>query len=353
MLVLVLDDEPTNCEIAGTVARRAGATAVVSFDDPLAALAWLETNTPDLILLDHMMPGMDGLEVLRSVRAAPQLVDVPVVMITANSLSDLRLEALEHGATDFISKPIRPQELRARLRNLLALRRSQALLRDRAAHLAHEVAEATAEIRSREVELINRMSRASEFRDPETGAHIERMAHYSRMIAERLGLNASYCQSIFVAAPMHDIGKLGVPDAILLKPGKLTEQEMAVMRQHAEIGHSILRGSRSHLIQLGAAIAKAHHEKWDGTGYPSGLKGTDIPLPGRIVAVADVFDALTSTRPYKTAWPVEQARAYLLTQEGRHFDPACLGAFLDRWQDALDIFERIRDPELAHDQYIE
>ncbi len=345
MRVLIIDDDATNLQVMGGVVRRLEGCEAVCQSDPRAALDWLGANEPDLVLLDQMMPGIEGLDLLRRIRADARLADVPVVMITASMLSDTRMTALEEGATDFLNKPIRPAEFKARVRNLLALRRSQRLLRDRAALLAHEVAEATAELRDRELELLNRMCRAAEFRDPETGAHIERMARYSRLIAEALGLDDGACDDLQRAAPMHDVGKLGIPDLILLKPGRLTEEEMGVMRRHTVIGHAILKDSRSRLIRLGAEIALSHHEKWDGSGYPHGLSGPAIPLSGRIIAVADVFDALTTARPYKNPWPTPKARAYLESNRGVHFDPACVDALLARWDEAMVIQGTIRDED--------
>jgi len=345
MRVLVVDDDQTTLNIVAAVARRAGAGETCCFSTPLAALAWLEQHTPDMILLDQLMPEVDGLELLRRIRRQPRLDDVPVVMITANDDDRLKVTALESGASDFLTKPLRVTELRARIRNLLSLRRSQVLLKDQAALLAHEVARATADIRQREVELVNRLSTAAEFRDPETGAHIERMARYSAVIARRLGLEESFCQTLQLAAPMHDIGKVGVPDAILLKPARLTPEEMVIMRQHPEIGYTILKDSHSALIQLGAEIARSHHEKWDGSGYPFGLAGTAIPLAGRIVALADVYDALTSARPYKAPWTAEDALALIREQAGRHFDPQCLAAFIAALEQIRQIQATFQDPQ--------
>jgi putative two-component system response regulator len=209
------------------------------------------------------------------------------------------------------------------------------------------VAKATSVIAQREHELIVRLSKAAEFRDPETGAHISRMANYSLIIAEGLRLTAEECDLILQSAPMHDVGKLGIPDGILLKPGKLDADEFAIMQTHTTIGHAILRDSSSQLIALGAEIALTHHEKFDGSGYPAGLAGETIPLPGRIVAVADVFDALTSERPYKPAWTVERARALLEENRGSHFDPACVDAFLADWERALEVRERFADEQPA------
>lgn len=342
--VVIIDDDETNLSLMTGIVRRIERCSAVCFTQPQEALAWLACGQPDLVLLDQIMPEMDGLEVLRRIRGDYRLRDVPVVMITGSCLNETRMAALEHGATDFLNKPVRPAEFRVRVRNLLALRQSQRLLKDRAAHLAHEVQAATREIRARELELMMRLCRASEFRDPETGAHIERMARYAQLVAEALGLGHERAEEIYRAAPMHDVGKLGVPDAILLKPGRLRAEETVLMRQHTLIGYDILKDSASPLIQLGAEIALSHHERWDGGGYPYGLKGEAIPLSGRIVAVADVFDALTSARCYKIPWTLEAARVYLENAKGSHFDPRCVDALLSRWDEAAAVRRLIPDP---------
>ncbi|CAO3439388.1 HD-GYP domain-containing protein [Azospirillum endophyticum] len=337
MNILVVDDDRTNLFIMAAIVRRLDDADPVTMESPLDAMEWLRGNEPDLILLDQMMPDMDGMDLLRHIRGESRLDNVPVVMITANTAVDIRVRALDEGCNDFLTKPVVVPEVQARLRNLLALRQSRALLRDRAALLAAEVERVTAALQRQGEELVTRLSRASEYRDPETGAHIERMALYSKLIAEAAGCGVAYAQDLRKAAPMHDIGKIGIPDMILLKPGRLSPEEMTVMRQHAAIGHRILANSDIPLLRLAAEIALSHHEKFDGTGYPNGLAGDAIPLSGRIVAIADVFDALTSTRPYKRSWTMEEARAYMVENRGRHFDPALLDAFLSRWDEVCMI----------------
>jgi putative two-component system response regulator len=271
-------------------------------------------------------------------------------MVTASVDVDVRHRALENGASDFLIKPIDKVEFLARTRNMLALRSATLSLQHRASWLADEVSKATAELRAREQETIMLLCRASEYRDPETGAHIQRMAHYSKLIAGQLGLSAEQQDDILNAAPMHDIGKVGTPDHILLKPGRLNDEEMVVMRQHAGIGYNILKDCQARMLQLAAEIALTHHERWDGNGYPRGLAGEAIPLVGRIVAVADVFDALTSVRPYKQAWSMEDARRHLLDNCNTHFDRRCVDALLARWDDVQHIRARFRDePDQAGD----
>ncbi|MDP2803028.1 MAG: HD domain-containing protein, partial [Phreatobacter sp.] len=239
--------------------------------------------------------------------------------------------------TDFILKPIDPAEFKARVRNLMHLADAQTKLRDQAAWLSLEVEKALAMARGREAEIVARLARAAELRDPETGEHLERMSRYSEKIARAMGLDDEFCQRLRIAAPMHDIGKIGVPDSILLKPGPLTPDERSEMEKHAQQGGEILERSSSELIRLAGEIAISHHERYDGSGYPFRLSGEAIPISGRITALADVFDALTSVRPYKAAWPTEQARAYILAERGRHFDPRCVDAMIAVWPDILAI----------------
>jgi putative two-component system response regulator len=228
---------------------------------------------------------------------------------------------------------------------MLALGESRKKLADKATWLAEEVRKATVEIVQRERDTVVRLSKAAEYRDPETGAHILRMAHYSELIARGLGLPLAEQELLLEAAPMHDIGKVGIADHILLKPGRLSPDEFEIMKQHAIFGYEILRGSSSRVLQAGAEIARAHHEKFDGSGYPNSLKGDAIPIFSRIVAVADVFDALTSERPYKKAWPLERACDFLKANSGSHFDPACVACFFAHWDEVLEIRQRFRDDQ--------
>ncbi|HEX5344528.1 MAG TPA: HD domain-containing phosphohydrolase, partial [Duganella sp.] len=324
----VVDDNKMNLDLLCHMLGMLDMALPVPMSTPLAALEWCARHLPALVVVDYMMPEMDGLEFLRRFRALPGTQDVPVVVVTADTELSVRHTALRMGANDFLTKPVNSIEFNVRIGNLLALRHAQQQLAARAEHLGEAVCVATATIAAREREAISRLSLAAEFRDNETGAHLSRMSALTRLIAERLGLRRDECDLLCEAAPMHDIGKVGIPDAVLLKPGKLSAEEYAVMRRHPEIGAQILAGSASVLLQAGAVIAVSHHERYDGRGYPHGLAGDAIPLYGRIVAVADVFDALTSARPYKPAWPLARALDYLRAERGGHFDPDCADALL-------------------------
>lgn len=335
--VLLVDDNMTNLVLVRQLVLRNEECEALAFTDPVSALATLETCDVDLILVDYVMPEIDGVEFTRRVRRMRRHATVPLVVVTTSDERAVRLGALEAGATDFLTKPLDPLEFRVRIRNLLELRRAQKQLAARAAILDREVAAKTQELLEREREIIWRLSRATERRDGDTGDHIARMSRICALIAEGLGLRADEVQLLEIAAQMHDVGKVGIPDEILFKPGALTPEERKVMETHTDLGWTILEGSQSALLQMAADIAVSHHEKWDGTGYPKGLAGEAIPLAGRITALADVFDALMSVRPYKPAWPIARARAYVEDGAGRHFDPACVEVFLRRFDEIAAI----------------
>lgn len=343
--IAIVDDNDINLMLLKALVAKLGDCEPVAFQDSTQGLAWCAAQQPDLVIVDYMMPVLDGMQFIARLRAVQGCAELPILMITANDDKDVRYEALQIGATDFLTKPVDRIEFSARVRNMLALGTSRRQLADRAAWLAEEVAKATAAVHAREQELLFRMSRAAEFRDPETGAHIQRMAHYSRLIAAKLGLSAGEQNLLLQAAPLHDVGKIGIADAILLKPGKLTPEEFELMKGHARIGFELLSGSESLVLQAGAAIALSHHEKFDGSGYPKHVAGEAIPLFGRIVAVADVFDALTSERPYKRAWELDRAMNYLREGAGQHFDPACVAAFLSSQDEILAIRNSFQEEE--------
>jgi two-component system, response regulator RpfG len=327
--VMVVDDQSTGRAILEQVVRSLDdRVQVEGFARPIDAMVWATRHICDLVLVDYMMPDMDGIEFVKRLRAIPGYEHVPIVMVTVHDDRKVRYAALDAGITDFLTKPLDARECLARCRNLLTLRRQQLALEDRRRLLEHMVDDATREVREREKETLLRLARAGEFRDEETGFHLIRMARYSRLIANALGMSRDEAETIELAAPLHDIGKIGIPDHILLKPAKLDEAEWQIMRRHPVMGHEILKGSGSKYVRMGALIAFSHHEKYDGSGYPNGLAGDHIPLCARIVAVADVFDALTSVRPYKKAWSDEQAFEYLVAQRHKHFDARLVEAFV-------------------------
>lgn len=342
--VVVLDDQRTSRTVLTQLLRTLDwAVDVVAFEDGLTCLEWAKGHAPDLVLADYKMTGLNGIDFTRSFRALPHCLEVPVLMVTGLQDRDVRIAALEAGATDFLVKPVDHHECRARCHNLLIMHYQRQLLKHRADWLEVKVSEAVQAVHVREREMLLRLAKAGEYRDEDTGRHVDRMARYSRIIADGLGLAIDDREVIELAAPMHDIGKIGVPDEILLKPGAHTPAETRIMRQHTVVGYEILKGSPSKYLQTGALIALHHHERYDGSGYPNGLTGESIPLPARIVAVADVFDAMTSVRPYKQAWPIDEAIRYIRQQVGAHFDPACADVFLRGAREVRDVFHLLSD----------
>jgi response regulator RpfG family c-di-GMP phosphodiesterase len=328
MNAVIVDDNPTNLFGYLQIMKRIEGVESRTFTSSAEAYSACVESEPDLIILDYLMPAPDGLTFLTDYRGLRPAAETPIVMITGDVDRAVRHRALELGASDFLTKPIDPVEFVARVSNLIALRRSRLALRDHAQHLAAEVAFATREIADREEDTIQRLMRAAEFRDNETGNHIVRMGHYAALIGAELGLSTEDQRVLFLATPMHDIGKVATPDSILLKPGKLTEKEWMIMRRHTTAGHTLLDGSKSPILRVAADIALRHHERWDGSGYPGRLAGDAIPLAARIAAVGDVYDALISTRPYKEAWTSEAAFAEIARGAGSHFDPKIVGAFV-------------------------
>ena len=333
--LLVVDDDPVNVKLLERVLAQAGYTRVSSIQNPFDVVDVLQRDDIDLILLDLNMPGLDGYGVMEQVGRLALDVPPAILMLTAQSAMEHRLRALESGAHDYVNKPFDRIELLARVRNLLDWRVARKELHQQNQELDARVRARTRELYETRLEIVRRLGRAAEYRDNETGMHIVRMSRYSVMLAEQAGMSPEACDLLLNAAPMHDIGKIGIPDRILLKPGKLDADEWEVMKTHTLIGAEILSGSESELLLMAKEIALTHHEKWDGSGYPHGLAGESIPLVGRIVAVADVFDALTSERPYKHAWTVEQALQFLHEHAGTHFD-ADLVALFERNMDEVD-----------------
>lgn len=313
---------------------------VFDFGDSEEALRWSENNRPDLLLLDYRMPAIDGLEFARRFRRSLSNRDVPIVLVTVVGDEPIRQAALDAGVIDFLVKPVRPRELRARCRNLLQLRQQSESIKQRALSLEQRLLSSMHEVEERERETLSRLARAIEYRDIGTSAYLERMAHIAGLIAEGLGMSEEEVRLIELAAPLHDMGKIAIPDDVLLKPGPLDEHQLAIMRRHPKIGHELLSGSQNRFIQAGAIIALRHHERYDGSGYPDGLVGADIPIEARIVAVADVFDALISPRPYKAPWSFDNALDFLIEQSGKLFDPQCVQALVQNRPRLENICER-------------
>jgi putative two-component system response regulator len=353
--LLIVDDEELNRELLEGMVECLGHEAE-SARDGQEALTRLSPAI-DLVLLDVMMPGMDGLEVARRIRIDPEYGDLPIIMVTALANKADRLRAVEAGANDFIAKPVDLTELRVRTTSLLKMKAAQdavkrhqveleALVQVRTTALRHaltEVVDAQQETQQAHLDTIRRLGMAAECRDGQTAAHLERVGHYCAVLARRLGLPEREVEILRYASLMHDVGKIGTPDAILRKPGPLTAAEREVMQQHTLIGARLLRDSASELLRAGEIIVLSHHEKWDGSGYPKGLKGEEIPLYGRICAVADVFDALTSRRPYKEACSNEQAYAILRSGRGSHFDPHILDLFFAHLDEIVAVQQQYRD----------
>ncbi len=327
--VLIVDDQSTSRTILTHVVKSINPKIkVIEKTNPEQALEWATEHTADLVFVDYVMPEMNGTDFVRLLKTLPKYEPVPVIMITIKKDAETRYAALDAGVADFLSKPVDIYECTARSKNLLTMHQQHIALQNRSNVFENLVKTATAEIRAREKETLMRLARAGEHKDFDTAMHLQRMSLYSRAIAETIGLGEEEAEIIELSSPLHDIGKIGIPDSILLKKDALDDQELKLMRKHPIIGYEILQDSPSKYLQRGSEIALAHHERFDGTGYPYSLKGNDIPLSARIVAIADVFDALTSVRPYKEAWSIDKALEYVREESGKHFDPELVSAML-------------------------
>jgi len=341
--ILIVDDEEANVRLLEYLLLRNGYRSLRWTTDPRDVVRIYQEFSPDLVLLDLKMPHMDGVEVMKQIQEIERETYPSIVVITANNDDETKIRSLALGALDFLAKPFDGVEVAARIKNILNVR----LLHNRVNHqnkiLDQKVRERTRELADTRLEAVQRLSRVAECRDNETGMHVIRLSRFSYLLAEAMGLSINQCELLQHASPMHDIGKIGIPDSILLKPGKLDDLEWEIMKTHAEIGGQLLSGSSSKLMQMAESIARTHHEKWDGSGYPRGLKGEDIPMEGRIVAVCDVFDALTSDRPYKEKWPVEKAVQELKDNSGIHFDPVVVSKFIEILPQILKVLDCCRD----------
>lgn len=345
--ILIIDDEQTNITLIEKVLELDGYQNFISTSDSTKAIELYQQHRPHLILLDLNMPVFDGFDVMNQLAAIESEDNFPsILVLTAQIDRDTRIRALNGGAKDYVHKPFDRVELLSRIRNQLEVTLLYEMVQNQNNILEEKVAERTQELQETRLEVIHRLGLAAEYRDNETGLHIIRMSKVSAELARAVGLSNDQCELILNSSPMHDIGKLGIPDAVLLKPGKLDAEEWEIMQTHTKIGAEILSGGDTELLEQARIIALTHHEKWDGSGYPEGLKGEAIPLEGRIVALADVFDALTSERPYKKAWPVEKAVEYIKEMSGSQFDPNLVDIFITILPKVQEISDRYREPDL-------
>lgn len=337
--ILIIDDEPSFTGMLETLLKVEGFVATRVVNDSREAAGEYISFQPDLVIVDLNMPGMSGLEVIGQIRELAGDAWIPIVVISGEGHSDSVTRALQSGAQDFVAKPFRRSEVVSRIRNLLKVKVLQDEIERHNRFLQDCVDERTREVVDSHRDLVRRLSRCAEYRDDETGHHIHRVSRASELLGNAAGLPQEEGAVMRDAAAMHDIGKVGIPDSILLKPGKLTPEEWEVMKTHTLIGATLLAGGTSPLLRLSEQVAMSHHERWDGKGYPVGLGGTDIPLAARVVSICDVFDALTSRRPYKEPWPIEKAKEEIRNQAGKQFDADLVTLFLDRWADIVEIRE--------------
>ena len=364
--VLIVDDEPINIDLLKLYLQEGGYERFFTATDSTKVLDLVRNDQPDVILLDLVMPRINGFNILASLREDEQLRHIPVIILTASNNAASKLRALELGVNEFLAKPVDPSELLLRLRNTLAAKALRDHLASYSARLEEEVRQRTAELEAARQEVMHCLARAAEFRDDDTGRHVVRVGRYVAVIATRLGFSQERTDMLEQASQLHDIGKIGIPDAILLKPGKLEDSEFELMKNHCSFGKKIIRPmidddwkavhqqsgvgsalfgiSSSPIMKLAAVIAETHHERWDGSGYPRGLKGDQIPIEGRITAVADVYDALSTKRPYKPAFPQEKCFSIMSEGRGRHFDPRVLDAFFDCIDDVIKVQHEYADP---------
>lgn len=363
--ILIIDDEELVIRVVRRFLVSDGYQNFTTVTDPRQALDEIERVKPDVVLLDIMMPNITGLDLLKVRQKVPHLQPIPYIILSATNDNEIKRQALELGATDFLGKPVDPSDLILRVQNALTVKHHYDYVSSYAAQLEDQVRQRTREIERSREQIVHCLARAAEYRDNETGDHVLRVGKYCAIISEQLGFNDEYCRQIALAAQLHDVGKIGIPDSVLLNPGKLSNEEFGMMqthcdlgnqimeplaegdaarvRRHASVGGFIMDGVDSPMLELATTIARTHHEKWDGTGYPNKLKGEDIPIEGRICCVADVFDALCSERPYKPSFPLRKCLEIMLSERGTRFDPVVIDAF----------FERINDIEHVRSQHVD
>ena len=365
--IMIIDDEELVIRVVKRFLATDGYSNFVTLSNPRDAFSVIQKEKPDVVLLDIMMPHVTGLDLLKMRQYSPEFHHIPFIILSATSESQVKRDALRLGATDFLAKPVDSSDLTVRVRNSLVVKRHHDTLANYATELERQVKLRTQQIERSREQIIHCLARAAEYRDNETGAHVIRVGKFSGVIAQELGFSDEYCHQIELAAQLHDVGKIGIPDSVLLNPGRLNTEEFDVMkthcglgveimeplaettgevvRRHAEVGGFIMDGVDSPMLELAALIARTHHEKWDGTGYPIGTAGEMIPIEGRITCVADVYDALCSERPYKKAFPVEKCLEIMLSERGTRFDPIVLDAFFRRLGDIEKIRKAYSDDQ--------
>ncbi|MDH5437064.1 MAG: response regulator, partial [Gammaproteobacteria bacterium] len=343
--ILVVDDEAANVRLLEKMLAMSGYNNVICTQDPTKAVSLYNDNNSDLILLDLDMPVLDGYGVMDQLNNLEKKLPPPILVLTAQHAKSYRQRALDNGARDYVTKPFDADELLSRVRNMLEVQMAHKFMYHQNEILEQKVQERTQELHDSRLQIVHRLGRAAEYRDEETGLHIIRMSKMAAVIAKAAGMDDEQCDLLLNAAPMHDIGKIGIPDQILLKPGKFEPDEWKIMQTHAQIGADILSGDDSDLIRMAHDIAISHHEKWNGKGYPNGLAGDAIPFVGRVTALADVFDALTSVRPYKKAWTVDKAVDLIMDERGQHFDPALVDIFIQKLPQILEIKDKYSEPD--------
>lgn len=358
--IMIVDDEPINIKVVQKLLKSAGYEDFITTSDSREALNIIRQQHPDVVVLDIMMPHISGIHILEAIRGDRELCHLPVLFLTAAADEETKSYALELGATDFLTKPVKPTELIPRIKNALVLKAHHDQMTAYSRRLEEDVRQRTAElVRSRE-EVIHVLACAAEYRDKETGNHVLRVGRFAGLIARELGFSEYRSELIEQAAILHDVGKIGIPDAILLKPAKLDEGEIEHMKRHCEYGRNILHAQpsygsqdvfassnqqefRSPILRIAATITMSHHEQWDGSGYPQGLSGEAIPIEGRVTAVADVFDALSCRRPYKAPIPLDRCFEMLQQGRGKHFDPQVLDAFVARKDEVVRVAVELAD----------